>query len=155
MAPVVVVRGSVVFLANPAKCEDVYVDSFVVDDIPVRGFVGELDEATGAYYLFTHLHFKLSFNGANVSGCESLCVAERLSVCQYSIDVSAWLWFVFNFVTAFLQIIDAKVTTDPSRRVEIVEGAKTSVTFSYSVQWVETGMCALLVEVEFFVCLMP
>lgn len=57
--------------------EDLYYFEFVIDDIPVRGFVGRLEEAgfvlhSHKIYLWTHLLFNIEYNGdkiiyANVS----------------------------------------------------------------------------------------
>ncbi|KAK2181171.1 hypothetical protein NP493_408g01013 [Ridgeia piscesae] len=57
--------------------EDLYYFEFVIDDIPVRGFIGHLEEGgflphNHKIYLWTHLHFNVEYNGnqiiyANVS----------------------------------------------------------------------------------------
>ncbi|KAL5014817.1 hypothetical protein ScPMuIL_009087 [Solemya velum] len=57
--------------------EDLYYFEFVVDEIPIRGFIGHLEEGgflphTHKIYLWAHLHFNIEYNGnqiifANVS----------------------------------------------------------------------------------------
>ena len=45
---------------------------FPIDDIPVRGFIGHLEEGgllphSHKIYLWTHLHFNIEYNGDQVS----------------------------------------------------------------------------------------
>lgn len=65
--------------------EDLYYFEFVIDEIPVRGFIGHLEE--GGFlphhhkiYLWAHLHFNIEYNGnqiiyANVSTKEQLPIS--------------------------------------------------------------------------------
>ncbi|KAJ8321886.1 hypothetical protein KUTeg_000357 [Tegillarca granosa] len=65
--------------------EDLYYFEFVIDDIPVRGFIGHLEEGgflphNHKVYLWAHLLFKIEYNGnqiifANVSTKEQAPVA--------------------------------------------------------------------------------
>jgi len=84
-----------------------YVFEMFVDDLPVRGFVGEMESRQANYgdhvhndthyYLFTHLDFAIAYNKNH--------------------------------------IIALNLTTDPSQRVELVYGNNIPVEFSYSVSW--------------------
>lgn len=95
--------------------ENHWIFEMFVDDLPVKGFVGEMettqtkfDKHTHTethYYLFTHLDFSIAYNGNN--------------------------------------IIAVNLTTDPQTRLELPQkvGSKSKpvrVEFSYSVQWVPT-----------------
>eukprot|EP00041_Stephanoeca_diplocostata_P036100 m.1300398 g.1300398 ORF g.1300398 m.1300398 type:complete len:595 (+) comp24803_c0_seq2:267-2051(+) len=46
--------------------EDLYYFEFVLDDLPVRGFIGQLEEqlmpGASTTYLWTHIHFSLQYN---------------------------------------------------------------------------------------------
>ncbi|XP_060573634.1 transmembrane 9 superfamily member 1-like [Ruditapes philippinarum] len=65
--------------------EDLYYFEFVIDDVPVRGFIGHLEEGgflphTHKVYLWAHLHFNVEYNGnqiiyANVSTKEQAPVS--------------------------------------------------------------------------------
>ncbi|XP_046560989.1 transmembrane 9 superfamily member 1-like [Haliotis rubra] len=51
--------------------EDLYYFEFVLDDIPIRGFIGHLEEGgflphNHKIYLWAHLHFNVEYNGENV-----------------------------------------------------------------------------------------
>ncbi|BFZ21599.1 hypothetical protein BsWGS_24638 [Bradybaena similaris] len=51
--------------------EDLYYFEFVIDDIPVRGFIGHLEEGgflphTHKIFLWSHLHFNIEFNKDHV-----------------------------------------------------------------------------------------
>ena len=50
--------------------EDLYYFEFVLDDLPVRGFIGQLEEqlmpGTSTTYLWTHMHFALQYNGDQI-----------------------------------------------------------------------------------------
>lgn len=51
--------------------EDLYYFEFVIDDLPVRGFIGHLEESGFLPHkhkvrLYTHLNFKMEYNGNNV-----------------------------------------------------------------------------------------
>jgi hypothetical protein len=89
-----------------------YTFEIFVDDLPVKGFVGEVVEKLTKYdhhthnetkiYLFTHLDFSLAYNGANVIACN--------------------------------------LTTDTSQRVELVYGSDLEVEFSFSTRWSTTNV---------------
>ncbi|XP_076457031.1 transmembrane 9 superfamily member 1-like [Babylonia areolata] len=65
--------------------EDLYYFEFVIDDIPIRGFIGHLEEGgflphNHKVYLWAHLHFNIEYNGeyiiyANVSTKEQMPVS--------------------------------------------------------------------------------
>ncbi|WAR18015.1 TM9S1-like protein, partial [Mya arenaria] len=51
--------------------EDLYYFEFVIDDIPIRGFIGHLEEGgflphTHKVYLWAHLHFNIEYNGEHI-----------------------------------------------------------------------------------------
>lgn len=87
-----------------------YVFEMFIDDLPIKGFVGETETSKQTfgdhehdvtrYYLFTHLDFNIAWNGAN--------------------------------------IVSTNLTTDPDQRVELRYDTPTDVEFSYSVRWVHT-----------------
>jgi len=89
-----------------------YIFEMFIDGLPVKGFIGELEQSsthyTGHdhnethYYLFTHLDFSIAYNDENVIACN--------------------------------------LTTDPYQRVELVFGDELEVEFSYSTQWVHTDV---------------
>ncbi|XP_005109383.3 transmembrane 9 superfamily member 1 [Aplysia californica] len=65
--------------------EDLYYFEFVIDDIPIRGFIGHLEEGgflphSHKIYLWAHLHFNIEYNGdhiiyANVTTKEQLPIS--------------------------------------------------------------------------------
>ncbi|CAI5485848.1 unnamed protein product [Closterium sp. Naga37s-1] len=93
--------------------DDYYFQMFY-DDLPVWGFIGKTNSATGGdggmdshgqdvrYLLFTHVHFVVSYNGD--------------------------------------RIIAIIVSTDPSQTVDITADAEVKVEFSFSVRWEETNI---------------
>lgn len=42
--------------------------SMFLDDLPIGGYVGDVDRVTGDYYLYTHLHFDINYNGNQIVG---------------------------------------------------------------------------------------
>ncbi len=49
----------------------------VVDDVPIRGFIGHLEEGSflphnHKTFLWTHLHFSFEYNGDQVRGSQGL-----------------------------------------------------------------------------------
>ncbi|XP_041361751.1 transmembrane 9 superfamily member 1-like [Gigantopelta aegis] len=51
--------------------EDLYYFEFVIDDIPLRGFIGHLEEGgflphNHKVYLWAHLHFNIEYNGEHI-----------------------------------------------------------------------------------------
>eukprot|EP00038_Savillea_parva_P007891 m.173148 g.173148 ORF g.173148 m.173148 type:complete len:588 (+) comp13650_c0_seq1:41-1804(+) len=50
--------------------EELYYFEFVLDDLPVRGFIGQYEEqvlpGTSSVYLWTHMHFQLDYNGNQI-----------------------------------------------------------------------------------------
>jgi hypothetical protein len=90
-----------------------YYYELVVDDLPIRGFVGAVDSRTKPaaerkLYLFTHTHFTVFYNQLDNN----------------------------NGV-----VIYANITADPSKVVELKEGTDDlEVTFTYSVAWVSTDI---------------
>jgi len=84
-----------------------YLFELFVDELPVKGFVGELEEETLQFekhthtethvYLSTHWDFSISYNGNHV--------------------------------------IAVNLTTDPQQRVELEYGKDITVEFSYSARW--------------------
>eukprot|EP00823_Brevimastigomonas_motovehiculus_P000252 TRINITY_DN10361_c0_g1_i1.p1 TRINITY_DN10361_c0_g1~~TRINITY_DN10361_c0_g1_i1.p1 ORF type:complete len:632 (+),score=114.93 TRINITY_DN10361_c0_g1_i1:51-1946(+) len=86
---------------------DNYIFEMFIDNLPVKGFVGEMEQRSHRvdnhlhnetrYYLFTHLDFSIAFNGAHV--------------------------------------ISVNLTTDPEQRVELEYGKDIPVEFSYSTHW--------------------
>jgi transmembrane 9 superfamily protein 3 len=42
--------------------------SMFLDDLPIGGYVGDVDRVTGDYYLYTHHHYDISFNGNQIVG---------------------------------------------------------------------------------------
>jgi len=100
---------------------DDYYFEMLLDDLPIWGYVGELESASGAvalagggaaaaaaaaednstrYYLFTHLDFSLSYNGGHV--------------------------------------IEVNVSADPLQRKEIGNAVGQQVEFTYAVRWTAT-----------------
>lgn len=93
-----------------AKFKQAIVDDYyfelLLDDLPIWGYVGELetsaapglnDDNTTRYYLFTHLDFSLSYNGEHV--------------------------------------IDVNVSADPLQRKDIGNAVGQQVEFTYAVRW--------------------
>jgi MFS family permease len=90
-----------------------YIFEIFVDDLPVKGFVGEVEveskrvsadhtHQTEHIYLFTHLEFSIAKNGGN--------------------------------------IIAVNLTTDVRERVELNYEQAVTVQFSYSVKWIDTDV---------------
>jgi len=87
-----------------------YIFEMFVDDLPVKGFIGEVEKTTTQFdshvhdeshvYLFTHLDFSIAFNGQSV--------------------------------------IAVNLTTDPQQRKKLIFGENIPIEFSYSVSWVPT-----------------
>lgn len=51
--------------------EDLYYFEFILDDLPLRGFIGHLEEGaflphTHKTFLWAHLHFNIEYNGASI-----------------------------------------------------------------------------------------
>lgn len=81
--------------------EDLYYFEFVYDDLPIRGFIGHLEEGSilphnHKTYLWTHLHFAFEYNGdqlvtANVStfGISPLPLDEATSPLKVTFTYSA------------------------------------------------------------------
>jgi len=92
-----------------------YVFELFLDDLSVKGFVGEVEHAYEEfdhghvhndthYYLFTHLQFSIAYNALENT------------------------------------VISVNLTTDPQQRIELAYGKNIGVEFSYSVHWVETDV---------------
>ena len=76
------------------------------DDLPIWGFIGKTEKLMRPgekpslrFYLFTHIHFDILYNGNRV--------------------------------------IEVNVSTDPARTVDITNGDKIIVDYTYSVSWRE------------------
>eukprot|EP01006_Ploeotia_vitrea_P022005 TRINITY_DN54419_c0_g1_i1.p1 TRINITY_DN54419_c0_g1~~TRINITY_DN54419_c0_g1_i1.p1 ORF type:complete len:615 (-),score=277.66 TRINITY_DN54419_c0_g1_i1:64-1860(-) len=92
-----------------------YVFEMFVDDLPVRGFVGEVERYSRRFdnhyhnethvYLFAHLDFSIAYNGN--------------------------------------RIIAVNLTTDPMQRLLLEFGKDTPVEFSFSVHWKKTSVAFL------------
>lgn len=97
-----------------------YLFEMFVDELPVKGFVGEVETISSVYdvdelahhsahshneshiYLFTHLDFSFSYNGPHVISCN--------------------------------------LTTDPEQRVELIPGKAQEVEFSFGIHWHQTNV---------------
>eukprot|EP00043_Microstomoeca_roanoka_P007486 m.71973 g.71973 ORF g.71973 m.71973 type:complete len:595 (-) comp13844_c0_seq1:43-1827(-) len=61
--------------------DDLYYFEFIIDDLPVRGFLGQLEEhvidipSTYKTFLWTHMHFHLQYNGDHIVAAN---VSEKL-----------------------------------------------------------------------------
>jgi transmembrane 9 superfamily protein 1 len=88
-----------------------YFEMFVAGDLPVRGFVGQLEETmlpsySHTVFLWTHLHFDFEYNGNQIVGCT---VSEKKK--------------------------EAQLPTEPPQN-----DGELTVTFTYSASWKETKL---------------
>ena len=86
---------------------DIMLSQMFYDDLPIWGFIGKTEKLMKPgekpalrFYLFTHIHFDILYNGNRV--------------------------------------IEVNVSTDPARTVDITNGDKIIVDYTYSVNWRES-----------------
>jgi transmembrane 9 superfamily member 1 len=102
--------------------EDNYYFEFVVDKLPMWGFIGETKLEGGTYrpYLFTHLHFHLAFNG------------DQLIDATVSTDA--------KLETVLLDPSSAAAAPNDHAETRESTASRESVEFTYSVTWTHTDV---------------
>eukprot|EP01043_Picozoa_sp_COSAG02_P009856 COSAG02_NODE_339_length_24201_cov_45.538462_17_plen_517_part_00 len=102
--------------------EDDYYFEFVVDKLPMWGFIGEtkLEGGTEKPYLFTHLHFHLAFNG------------DQLIEATVSTDA--------KLETLLVDPSSAAVATNDNGEAGKSTADRGTVEFTYSVTWTPTDV---------------
>ena len=87
-----------------------YIFEMFVDDLPVKGFIGEMEQSQTKFdshvhnethiYLFTHLDFSLAFNGNNVIAVNLTTDPQQRVELEFGKDVSDELCWVHTAAAA-------------------------------------------------------
>ena len=81
-----------------------------LDDLPIWGIVGEIDDKAEDYYVWTHKKFEIGYNNDQVGLFEQFCHGKNL----------------FD-----LKIVDVNLTSEGRTKLQLGE----SLAFSYEVIW--------------------
>ena len=53
-----------------------------LDDLPIWGIVGEIDEKGEDFYIWTHKKFEIGWNGDQIVDVASLAETDTFEICQ-------------------------------------------------------------------------
>lgn len=133
----------------------VFASQMYYDDLPIWGFIGKIEKILKPgspelrYYLFTHVHFDIAYNGDRV--VEINVSTDPLQTVRAALGIAAGVMFMH------VMQWDIVARQDPQRassgtdsfdccvkricsQVDITEGDSVPVVFSYSVKWKETSI---------------